>query len=34
LAVMGYTEVASSANVQSAGTVVTNGFPKESQAVG
>jgi flagellar biosynthesis protein FlhA len=34
LAVMGYTEVASTANVQSAGTVVTNGFPKESQAVG
>jgi flagellar biosynthesis protein FlhA len=34
LAVMGYTEVASSASVQSAGTVVTNGFAKEGQAVG
>jgi flagellar biosynthesis protein FlhA len=34
LAVMGYTEVASSANVLSAGTVVTNGFHKENQAVG
>ena len=34
LAVMGYTEVSSSAHVQSAGTVVTNGFPKETQAVG
>jgi flagellar biosynthesis protein FlhA len=33
LAVMGYTEVASSASVQSAGTVVTNGFPQENQAV-
>ena len=34
LAVMGYTEVASSAGVQSAGTVVTNGIPQESEAVG
>jgi flagellar biosynthesis protein FlhA len=34
LAVMGYTEVSSSASVQSAGTVVTNGFAKEGQAVG
>lgn len=34
LAVMGYTEVSASATVQSAGTVVTNGFAKETQAVG
>ncbi|MCP4292329.1 MAG: flagellar biosynthesis protein FlhA [bacterium] len=34
LAVMGYTEVASSAQVQSAGTVVTSGFPQQDQAVG
>ncbi len=34
LAVMGYTEVASSAKVQSAGTVVTNGFAKQNQATG
>lgn len=33
LAVMGYTEVASSAQVQSAGTVVTNGF-QQNQATG
>ncbi len=34
LAVMGYTEVASSANIQSAGTVVTNAVQQEQQAVG
>ena len=34
LAVMGYTEVASTARVQSAGTVVTNGNPQAKQAVG
>ncbi len=34
LAVMGYTEVASSAKVQSAGTVVTNGLPQQNQALG
>ena len=34
LAVMGYTEVGSSVSVHSAGTVVTNGFPQENQAVG
>ncbi len=34
LAVMGYTEVNSSARVQSAGTVVTNGNPNEKHAVG
>ncbi len=34
LAVMGYTEVASSAQVQSAGTVVTNGFAQQNQATG
>jgi flagellar biosynthesis protein FlhA len=33
LAVMGYTEVASSAQVQSAGTVVTRGAQQEQQAV-
>ncbi len=34
LAVMGYTEVSSSANIHSAGTVVTNAIPQEQQAVG
>jgi len=34
LAVMGYTEVASSVQVQSAGTVVTNGFAQQNQATG
>jgi flagellar biosynthesis protein FlhA len=34
LAVMGYTEVGSSAQVQSAGTVVTNGLSQQNQAVG
>ncbi len=34
LAVMGYTEVDSSAKVLSAGTVVTNGFAQEHQATG
>ncbi len=34
LAVMGYSEVSSSANIQSAGTVVTNAIPQEQQAVG
>lgn len=34
LAVMGYTEVSSSANIQSAGTVVTNAIQQEQQAVG
>jgi len=34
LAVMGYTEVDASAQVQSAGTVVTSGFQQEHQAVG
>jgi flagellar biosynthesis protein FlhA len=34
LAVMGYTEVASAAAVQSAGTVVTDGTPQEKQALG
>jgi flagellar biosynthesis protein FlhA len=34
LAVMGYTEVAPSAKVQSAGTVVTSGEPKSKHAVG
>ena len=34
LAVMGYTEVASSARVMSAGTVVVNGIEHEQQAVG
>ena len=34
LAVMGYTEVSSSAKVQSAGTVVTNGFAQQNQAAG
>ncbi len=34
LAVMGYTEVSSSAKVQSAGTVVTNGLPQQNQAFG
>jgi flagellar biosynthesis protein FlhA len=33
LAVMGYSEVASSASIHSAGTVVTNAFPKEQHAV-
>ena len=33
LAVMGYTEVTSSATVQSAGTVVTHGFAQANQAV-
>jgi len=34
LAVMGYTEVSSLAQVQSAGTVVTNGFPQQNIATG
>jgi flagellar biosynthesis component FlhA len=34
LAVMGYTEVASTAQVQAAGTVVTHGFQHQKQAVG
>lgn len=34
LAVMGYTEVSSSVNIQSAGTVVTNGIPQEQHAAG
>ncbi len=34
LAVMGYTEVSSSADIQSAGTVVTNALPQEQQAHG
>ncbi len=34
LAVMGYTEVANSVNIQSAGTVVTNGVPQEQHAAG
>ncbi len=34
LAVMGYTEVSSSANIHSAGTVVTNAIPQEQQAHG
>jgi flagellar biosynthesis protein FlhA len=34
LAVMGYTEVSSSANVQSAGTVVTSGSQQAQQAIG
>ncbi len=34
LAVMGYSEVGSSAQVQSAGTVVTNGFAQQNQAAG
>ncbi len=34
LAVMGYTEVSNSVNIQSAGTVVTNGVPQEQHAAG
>ena len=34
LAVMGYTEVSNSVNIQSAGTVVTNGIPQEQHAAG
>jgi hypothetical protein len=33
LAVMGYTEVSSAANIHSAGMVVTNAIPQEQQAV-
>ena len=34
LAVMGYTEVSNSVDIQSAGTVVTNGIPQEQHAAG
>ena len=34
LAVMGYTEVSNSVNIQSAGTVETNGIPQEQHAAG
>ena len=34
LAVMGYTEISNSVDIQSAGTVVTNGIPQEQHAAG